>query len=555
MTISTHHVNPEPTPEEIAAAELRKAKDKAFEEAMAQGKSPEELKAIVDAVTIPTAEDYAKTPTESTPIEDMDSEATPTKVLLGEVFENAKPNANLTSEVLEDKADEKIPAVIYIPGADQKVSATRNLEYYEESGGDLEKLPMQSQLHANAIEEALTTRMANDLYFDTSVDPAREWHQNIRTENGGIGARRPKFDDVGVKVTGQRAVTRVRSFLNSGGQIVVPLIHSGFYATFDTPDEDSLLAFYHQMTNVKVNLGRKLFGAALINEASYMNKLVLDFAVEWLADTNLTTGKEGFLENLSSLDIPHVTWGLACSIYQNGFNFARPVITEDRQETFVQSGKINVSKLQWIDTNSLTESQKRHMGNPKQRVSPESLAMYKAEFKRGGNRVVELSDRVRVTLRVPSATEHIDSGYAWIEGISEFITENFQYATEAKRNEYISTQSKATLMRQFDHFVESVAVLNPITDNWENYERDEENTVQLILNDLSKDDDLRAKFFSEIKRFIDDSTVAIIAVPAYNATEEKLALPRFEMLFPIDAVAVFLLLLVNRAMAVTYRSN
>ena len=75
------------------------------------------------------------------------------------------------------------------------------------------------------------------------------------------------------------------------------------------------------------------------------------------------------------------------------------------------------------------------------------------------------------------------------------------------------------------------------------------------MNDLSKDDDLRAKFFSEIKRFIDDSTVAIIAVPAYNATEEKLALPRFEMLFPIDAVAVFLLLLVNRAMAVTYRSN
>lgn len=55
MTISIHHVNPEPTPEEIEAAELRKAKDKAFEEAMAQGKSPEELKAIVDAVTIPTA--------------------------------------------------------------------------------------------------------------------------------------------------------------------------------------------------------------------------------------------------------------------------------------------------------------------------------------------------------------------------------------------------------------------------------------------------------------------------------------------------------------------
>ena len=97
MTISIEHVNPEPTPEEIEAAELRKAKDKAFKEAMAQGKSPEELKAIVDAVTIPTAEDYAKTPTEDTPIEDMDSEATPTKVLLGEVFENAKPNANLTS--------------------------------------------------------------------------------------------------------------------------------------------------------------------------------------------------------------------------------------------------------------------------------------------------------------------------------------------------------------------------------------------------------------------------------------------------------------------------
>ncbi len=45
-------------------------------------------------------------------------------------------------------------------------------------------------------------------------------------------------------------------------------------------------------------------------------------------------------------------------------------------------------------------------------------------------------------LRVPSATEHIDSGYAWIEGISEFITENFQYATEATYL-YISTKLKA----------------------------------------------------------------------------------------------------------------
>lgn len=115
-------------------------------------------------------------------------------------------------------------------------------------------------------------------------------------------------------------------------------------------------------------------------------------------------------------------------------------------------------------------------------------------------------------------------------------------------------QSKATQMRQFDHWVKDISILNPYSGEWELNERDEEDTVELMLAENSSDDELRKKFFEGVREYMNDSTVSLIAVTTGSPQENELALPRFEELFPIDVVAVFITLLTRRVEAVDVRS-
>ena len=79
---------------------------------------------------------------------------------------------------------------------------------------------------------------------------------------------------------------------------------------------------------------------------------------------------------------------------------------------------------------------------------------------------------------------------------------------EKERDEYLIKQAKTTVMRQYAHFVKSITYLdNEYTDR---------ETIESIISDVSSSDELRKRFQDEIKDFIDDSTVALIAIPTYK---------------------------------------
>lgn len=409
-------------------------------------------------------------------------------------------------------------------------------------------------LYAQALREGYGMRMKNDIYRSLAEKRGSNFQQVPVFEGGAIGAMKPRFNDTGLKLTGEKALLRVRSLLGTGSQISIPLPHSGFWATFNSPNEDSILNFSNNLTNEKISLGRKSNGAALANESVYTNEAVIQFAFDNLVDTNLTTGRDGFIENLSALDLQHVAWGLACAIYQDGFDFARPIITDDPQEFKVQTGHINVTKLQQIDTSSLTDKQLRILANRNQRVSPETLKIYHDEFTRGQPREVILDDRRKVTLKVPTISQALDAGHSWVDSIVNMIDASYNMSDD-KRNEKINEQSKASQMRLFDHWVDKISVLNPLDNKWVENERDDQMTIELILADWSKEDKIRKVFFDAVKQYIDDSTIGIICVTAASEKENKLALPRFEELYPIDAVAVFLLLLTRKTWVIVNRSD
>lgn len=427
----------------------------------------------------------------------------------------------------------------------------------------LEDKDFESQaqfLYSQSLQQAALNRTKNDAFFrPLFTERAPNWTQGFQIDGSDVSPKRPRFKESGVKATGEEALMRVRSLLGQGGPLVIPLYHSGFWVTLRCPSEEEILTFHNRVTAEKVWLGRRLHSAVLANESVYFTQAVLDFALSCVVSTSLQEGKDAIMDNLNVLDIQHLAWGLAATIYQRGFHFARPVITDNESDYVLQTGLVHVAKMQFVDATLLTDKQKRILAKPTAKVSKEALQVYHDERKVGRDKEVRLSDDVKVVLAVPTATQHITSGLVWVDSIVETIDGAFTYSSQKERNNYIERQSRATMMRQFDHWVKSISfrhVKPSGEESWETYERDEEMTVELLLNELSGQDEVRQVFFNAVRDYMDESVVALIATTVASEKEEEMNKGRrFAQLFPIDACAVFLQLLTRRVNLVDRRDQ
>lgn len=122
---------------------------------------------------------------------------------------------------------------------------------------------------------------------------------------------------------------------------------------------------------------------------------------------------------------------------------------------------------------------------------------------------------------------------------------------EKSRDEYLIRQAKTTIMRQYAHFVKSVTYMdNEYTDR---------NDIEEIIGDISGNDGLRKVFQDEVKKFIDDSTVALIAIPTYKCPgcgKEQRAEKEGEFLqglIPLEVMSNFFTLVVQKIRRINQR--
>ena len=97
-------------------------------------------------------------------------------------------------------------------------------------------------------------------------------------------------------------------------------------------------------------------------------------------------------------------------------------------------------------------------------------------------------------------------------------------------------------MRQYAHWIESVEAGGSLIDDIE--------SIEQIVDTMSSVDEIRVKYFNEVIKYIDDSTMALIAVPTYECPKCTEAQPapiaRFPHLLPIDVMSSFFTLLVQK---------
>ena len=384
------------------------------------------------------------------------------------------------------------------------------------------------------IKAAKYSRPFNGWFDETVERPDSAFRQSVQSEKGKLTAGGLKFSDVvGSKLSGERAVLRVRALTGLGSVVMVPLWHSGFWITLKAPTESAMLELNRRLSEEKIELGRATYGLAFANNSVFFAGWLIDFALSHVYDTSLKADvAEDIRSRISQLDVPLLVWGLACAIWPNGFPYARAVLDQSEEQTKIIKEKVNVGRLLWVDNAMLTPWQISHMaqrhGNS---MTTDSLDRYKSEFTRGKGRSIKLNESISATLRVPNVDQYLTSGQKWVNNIVAMVDKAFgTQPNEGIRDSYIMDQGKATNMRQFAHFVESLEVADGVIDDVD--------TLDQTFDALSSSDDIREAFFKGVKEFIEDATIAVIAIPVTEDAETS-GLPRFPHLLPIDIMSVF----------------
>lgn len=426
-------------------------------------------------------------------------------------------------------------AITLVVPDEQAGKLEETLEAY--SKGDQENLAKDERwIAAAGMGIAMQPRL--DMNDKLDEREGAKWRQVVTHNNKTLGITKPKLGDGDNAIlAGEAALQRTRAYMGLGGQYRIPLWNSGFWITVKTPGDDAILELDRKLAEEKIALGRATAGLLFSNASVFIVDHVMGFVLDHMVSSTLkNSSRENVIKCISIHDIQHLAWGMACSIWPNGFQYARAVLGDTPEKNRVVEGKINVSKLQWIDVASLTDWQMKHMSNITiGSMTNDDLERYQKEFTIRGERRISLNENVHVNLGVPSMEEHLNSGQKWVNGIVTMTNRVFGMdQDDAARNTYVTNQGKATLLRQYGHWVKSVELGSGLVTDLE--------TIEKQLDLFSSDDAARNLIMNEVIKYAEDTTVAFIAVPTVDEREEQ-KFPRMPHLLPIDALTTFFTLL------------
>lgn len=395
-------------------------------------------------------------------------------------------------------------------------------------------------------DDALRSNLKADALLGALHRENSYWKQQVETEAGALAAGRPRFstNSGGAALSGERAIMKASAVLGLGAIVQIPLWHSGIWISIKAPQDIRLYELHQRIANEKIALGRLSNGMIFSNSSIYNISYMVNFVLEHVYDA---TVKDISMDNLKSIikvtDIPTLLWGMACAIYPNGYPYQRSCINPSGECQEVVRETLALSKLSWTDNRSLTDWQRKFMAKRNVKADDASLKRYQEEHINIGSRSIELNENLKMILDVPTIQQYEDSGFAWIDGIVRMMEDSFAVSLQGnQRNSYITSQGKLTSMRQYGHWVSKIIIGDEETD-------DDRETIEELVGLFSSDQDIADSFIVEVGRYIDDSTISLIAIPSYecpscgyNQSEDS----KHPYLITLDVAQIFFTLLDQR---------
>lgn len=404
-----------------------------------------------------------------------------------------------------------------------------------------------SQTWAQIIATGAGSYMADDAFMGSVTRDESEWKQSIPAGSVELAAGRPAFGEQneGGLLTGEQAVMRVQMLMGLGSTIRVPLWHTGLWLTLKAPTVEALVELDRRISSEKIRLGRETNGLVFSNTSVYTNSYIVDFILAHLYEVNYSYSNVKELKDvILTTDLPTVIWAMTVAMYPNGYPFRLACVTNPMTCRHVEEAMLALSKLSFTDDRSLTQAQRKHMLNKTNKVSKEKLALYQADHRYQKLAHLNLRAGLSIEWKVPTLSEYEYSGRRWVDDIVSRTDEAFSMnLSENERMEYINYQGRVTALREYGHWIAKIVVDG-------NKEIVDTDTIDDVISTLTSDEESYKAFFNNVRDYIDETTISLIAIPRYNcpscgepmSPEEK----KHPHLMPVDPTNIFFTVLGRR---------
>ena len=478
------------------------------------------------------------------------------------------PNVNEYFNVLTPD-DRGTPDVISLP-PDTAENVIENIQRTP----NLDAVGTEKAKVWNAVmEDSLTYLPLGGMYTTRMGSPTASWSQVL--EYGGdrlYGAAPGNRMKPGVnEAEGERAILRLVTQLGIGGLHRTPLFNSGFWVFFKPAAEAELLELNAALANDKVYLGRSSYGLAHTQHVAVALQRVFELALRHVYETSVKQSElpiANLHDYIAPQDIHAFIWGFLAANYPSGFHYERACSNDPTKCNHVERGNLAISKTLVVDTERLNDWQKNHMRSfSAGTMTLNDVKRYRDELTHMHARRVFINKgtehEIALTLQTPTMREYLDQGYKYVSSLSDAVTRSLNVDVgNDQRNAAIDQRSRAEKLCQWSHFVKSME-FGQVSDESQLAATiiKDRDTVVKSLAVLSSTDSISEEIIKEITRYVEDSTISLMAIPAYDcpvckepqekATEGRY--PRMAAYIPLDVLQVFFGLLARRIRRITSR--
>jgi hypothetical protein len=404
-----------------------------------------------------------------------------------------------------------------------------------------------------------------------------EYRASLRTsgndlllEDGDEWTNVPKRGDVAI-APGNAAgktkdpVARVKSRLGLATRVSWPFWGSGFHLVIEGPGALEQLALDQRIAAEKVEYGRESSGYVYGAPALYLNRAVVEFALNQVVEgTPGTTNVRELKELLVITDVEPLALAVAAAMHPNGYLLERPCLTSHGGCGHVEERKINLRRMQFVRRSRLTDAHFNVMVRRTGVVDSSQIKLYQEQMRPEVTRLVPLKDNLFLRLRLPTFAQYERIAEAWLSKMDRKAREvSASNATEQEREAYMTMASRIALIMAYGHWIDAILELDPEVDpepqilhqRLDNSDPEAQlkadNEIDEILESIALDVDMTDSVFVALEKFISDMTIATPCVPKVKCRNCGRPLSGEEVsnhphLVNVNAVELFFTLLRHR---------
>ncbi len=370
----------------------------------------------------------------------------------------------------------------------------------------------------------------------------------------------PKFTSGTRRVGGSDAATLMNHFVGNGTTHNVILWHSGFRVRIRAPRDIDIITLNERINNTRLSLGRQIGDIAFSSTVSLIVQEYFEFFCQHVVGTNLQNNV-AWQDLISHTDIQLIAAAMGLAMFPDGFNYSRATMTTNMSGMISpkeESMMCNVQDMLWVNEDMLTERQLEIISHAGNNLSREQVLNYQADFIDVDTQEVQINDNIKVSLRMPSLQDFIDSSKNWFADLDNIVREGFKIEGEdheQKRWLALNRQQAATYLRRFSHYIDQITLVDG--DSVMIVDEDEVSTddagvnnrrsIEQLVNILSGKEDLVEKLVKGIVKFQNTRTVAVVGYCVDELLPGEQAVEGSQHLVAIDAVSLFFTLVLHKS--------